>query len=155
MNKQVEVKLDFINKKGEEKHVRFYMEKQTYEILFDKSISEDFRKQYLIDEYHEYEKERYFKRKFLSIDSEMAESLGLIERITITSNETYDNENTINEIILAIKSLSDKQKEIITKVYLENKKQVEVAKELGVSKAFISKTISKAIDNLKKKMKNG
>ena len=33
MSKQVEVKLDFINKKGELKHVKFWMDKQTYEML--------------------------------------------------------------------------------------------------------------------------
>ena len=72
MSKQVEVKLDFINKKGELKHVKFWMDKQTYEMLFDESINEEIRHQYLVDEYHEYERERYYNRKFVSFDSEMA-----------------------------------------------------------------------------------
>ena len=62
MSQQVEVLLDFINKKGQLKHVKFWMDKQTYEILKDESISEEIRHQYLIDEYHEYERERYHKR---------------------------------------------------------------------------------------------
>ena len=79
MSKQVEVKLDFINNKGELKHVKFWMDKQTYEMLFDESINEEIRHQYLVDEYHEYERERYHNRKFVSFDSEMAQALDLIE----------------------------------------------------------------------------
>lgn len=73
MRNQIEVKLDFINKKGQLKHVKFYMNKQTYEMLFDKSISEEVRHQYLVDEYHEYERERYYRRKFISLNNDLAE----------------------------------------------------------------------------------
>ena len=90
MSKQVEVKLDFINKKGEEKHVKFWMDKQTYEMLFDKSISEEVRHQYLVDEYHEYERERYYNRKFVSFDSEMAQALDLIVDTSMCNEEKYE-----------------------------------------------------------------
>lgn len=154
MSKQVEVKLDFINKKGALKRVKFWMEKQTYEVLFDESISEEIRHQYLVDEYHEYERERYHNRKFVSFDSEMAEALDLIEDSTsISSEDRYENEIINNEVKNAINMLSPRQKEIINKVYFENKKQIEVAKKLGVTKEFVSKTLSKAIENLKKILK--
>lgn len=154
MSKQVEVKLDFINKKGELKHVKFWMDKQTYEMLLDESISEEIRHKYLVDEYHEYERERYHNRKFVSFDSEMAEELDLIEDSTsISSEDRYENEIINNEIKNAINILSPRQNEIINKVYFENKKQIEVAKELGVTKEFVSKTLSKALDKLKKILK--
>ena len=154
MSKQVEVKLDFINKKGELKHVKFWMDKQTYEMLLDESISEEIRHKYLVEEYHEYERERYHNRKFVSFDSEMAEELDLIEDSTsISSEDRYENEIINNEIKNAINMLSPRQNEIINKVYFENKKQIEVAKELGVTKEFVSKTLSKALDNLKKILK--
>lgn len=154
MSKQSEVKLDFINKKGELKHVIFWIDKQTYEMLFNESISEEIRHQYLVDEYHEYERERYHNRKFVSFDSEMAEALDLIEDNTsISSEDRYENEIINNEIKNAINMLSPRQKEIINKVYFENKKQIEVSKELGVTKEFVSKTLSKALDNLKKILK--
>ena len=60
MNEQVEVRLDFINNKGKLKHVKFYMDEQSYKSLFDKSISEEVRNKYLVDVYHEYERERYY-----------------------------------------------------------------------------------------------
>lgn len=153
METQVEVRLNFINKNGKEKNVKFYMEKKTYEMLFDKSINEEIRHQYLVDEYHEYERERYYQKKFVSFDNEMAEALNLIENTSIFAKERYEDENISKDIQAAIKMLSFRQQEIIIKVYFENMKQVEVAKELGVSKEFISKTLSKAIKNLKKLLK--
>lgn len=154
MFKQVEVNLDFVNKKKEEKHVKFYMDKKTYEILFDESISEEIRHQYLVDEYHAYERERYYRRKFVSFDSEMAQSLNLIEDTSISSKDRYENEVRYNNLKAAINMLSFRQKEIITKVYFENMKQIEVSKALDVSKEFVSKTLSKAIANLKKILNN-
>ncbi|CDC41754.1 putative RNA polymerase sigma-70 region 4 [Firmicutes bacterium CAG:449] len=135
MSEQIEVKLDFINKKHELKHVKFFMDKTTYKILFDKSVSEEIRHQYLIDEYHAYEKERYHQRKFVSFD----------EAYCINKEEKYD----FKIIKKAINKLSSRQKEIIFKVYFEDKKQIEVAKELNVTRQFISKTLSKSMNKLK------
>ena len=59
MNKKQLVKLEFINKRNELKKVQFYMDKQTYEMLMDESINNDERQKYLIEEYHEYEREKY------------------------------------------------------------------------------------------------
>lgn len=140
---KVEVKLSFFNKKQELKQVKFFMDKHTYEILFDKSVDEIVRHQYLIDEYHEYEKERYYQRKFVPFDTSIAEAFGLIRYKSEIYDENYEM------LIDAIKKLSLRQQEILFKVYFENKKQVEVAKELGVSKCFVSKTLAKAINNLK------
>lgn len=50
----------------------------------------------------------------------------------------------------AIADLTPRQKEIVIKVYFENKSQAEVARELGVSEAIISKTMKRALSNLKK-----
>lgn len=50
----------------------------------------------------------------------------------------------------AIDSLTKRQKEIVVKVYFENKTQAEIARELGVSEAIISKTMKRALGNLKK-----
>lgn len=109
MSTQIEVTLDFINKNGEEKRVKFYMEKQTYEMLFDESVSEEIRHQYLIDEYHEYERERYYKRKFVSLDSEMAQALDLIEDTSISAEEKYEIDLNNKVVQKAIKKLTPRQ----------------------------------------------
>jgi len=115
MSEQIEVKLDFINKKHELKHVKFFMDKTTYKILFDKSVSEEIR--------------------HVSFD----------EAYCINKEEKYD----FKIIKKAINKLSSRQKEIIFKVYFEDKKQIEVAKELNVTRQFISKTLAKSMNKLK------
>lgn len=154
MSKQVEVKLDFINKKGELKHVKFWMDKQTYEMLLDESISDEIRHQYLVDEYHEYERERYHNRKFVSFDSEMAEALDLIEDSTsISSEDKYDIDLNNNLIKEAIKKLTPRQQEMVRLLYWEGKSQKDLCEIYGVKKQTISDAVKRIHDTLRKNLK--
>lgn len=153
MSKQVEVKLDFINKRGEEKHVKFWMDKQTYEMLFDESIGEEIRHQYLVDEYHEYERERYHKRKFVSFDSEMAEALDLIEDTTISSEDRYEMDLNNKIIPEAIKKLTPRQQEMVRLLYWEGKSQKDLSEMYGVSKQAINNALDRIHNTLKKFLK--
>lgn len=154
MSKQVEVKLDFINNKGELKHVKFWMDKQTYEMLFDESINEEIRHQYLVDEYHEYERERYHNRKFVSFDSEMAESLDLIEDSTSISSEDRYEIELHNKIIQdALKKLTPRQQEMVRLLYWEGKSQKDLCEIYGVSKQAISNALDRIHNTLKKFIK--
>ncbi|MBR2138152.1 MAG: sigma-70 family RNA polymerase sigma factor [Bacilli bacterium] len=154
MSKQVEVKLDFINKKGELKHVKFWMDKQTYEMLFDESINEEIRHQYLVDEYHEYERERYYNRKFVSFDSEMAEALDLIEDSTsISSEDRYEMELNNKLIQDALKKLTPRQQEMVRLLYWEGKSQKDLCEIYGVSKQAISNALDRIHNTLKKFLK--
>lgn len=154
MSKQVEVKLDFINKKGELKHVKFWMDKQTYEMLLDESISDEIRHQYLVDEYHEYERERYHNRKFVSFDSEMAEALDLIEdSASISSEDKYDIDLNNNLIKEAIKKLTPRQQEMVRLLYWEGKTQKDLCEIYGVKKQAISDAVKRIHDTLRKNLK--
>lgn len=154
MSKQVEVKLDFINNKGELKHVKFWMDKQTYEMLFDESINEEIRHQYLVDEYHEYERERYHNRKFVSFDSEMAESLDLIEDSTSISSEDRYEIELHNKIIQdTLKKLTPRQQEMVRLLYWEGKSQKDLCEIYGVSKQAISNALDRIHNTLKKFIK--
>ena len=53
----------------------------------------------------------------------------------------------------AIEKLRPRQKEIIIKIFFEEKTQIEVAKELGVTKGCISTTLARALNNLRKYLK--
>lgn len=150
MSRQVEVKLDFINKLGELKHVKFWMDKQTYEMLFDESISEEIRHQYLVDEYHEYERERYHKRKIVSFDSEMAEALDLIEDTSISSVDRYEMDLNNKMIQEAIKKLTLRQQEIVKLIYWEGKSQKDLCEIYGVSKQAINNALDRIYNTLKK-----
>ena len=146
MGKQKEVILDFVNKKGQSKHVKFFMDKKTYEMLLDKTITSEERKKYLVEEYHEYERERYYKRRHLSLD------LNKFLIYSIDDNHLQEIDNRLIEE--AIEKLPIRQKEIIYKVYYEGKTQVKVAEELNVSKSTISITLSRALTNLANFFKN-
>lgn len=149
MNKQVEVNLDFINKKGKTKHVKFWMDKQTYEVLSDKSISEEIRHKYLVDEYHEYERERYHNRKFVSFNSEMAEILDLF----ISSEDKYDIDLNNNLIKEAIKKLMPRQQEMVRLLYWEGNSQKDLCEIYGVSKQAINNALNRIYKTLKKILK--
>lgn len=150
MSKQVEVKLDFINKKGEKKHVKFWMDKQTYEMLFDESISEEVRHQYLVDEYHEYERERYYNRKFVSFDSEMAQALNLIEDTSMSNEEKYEMDLNNEVIKEAISKLNPRQQEMVRLLYWEGKSQKDLCEIYGVKKQAISDAVKRIHDSLRK-----
>lgn len=150
MSKQVEIKLDFINKKGEEKHVKFWMDKQTYEMLFDESISEEVRHQYLVDEYHEYERERYYNRKFVSFDSEMAQALDLIEDASMSNEEKYEMDLNNEVIKEAICKLNPRQQEMVRLLYWEGKSQKDLCEIYGVKKQAISDAVKRIHDTLRK-----
>ena len=154
MSRQVEVKLDFVNKKGKLKHVNFWMDKQAYEMLFDESISEERRHQYLVDEYHEYERERYHNRKFVSFDSEMAESLDLVEDSTsISSEDRYEIELNNKIIQVALKKLTQRQQAMVRLLYWEGKSQKDLCEIYGISKQAISNALDRIHNTLKKFLK--
>ena len=148
--KKIEVKLDFINKKGEKKHVKFWMDKQTYEMLFDESISEEVRHQYLVDEYHEYERERYYNRKFVSFDSEMAQALDLIEDTSMSNEEKYEMDLNNEVIKEAISKLNPRQQEMVRLLYWEGKSQKDLCEIYGVKKQAISDAVKRIHDSLRK-----
>ena len=153
MENKIEVKLDFFNKNGELKHVKFYMDKQTYEMLFDKSISEEIRQQYLVDEYHEYERERYYKRKIASFDCEMAESLNLIEDIYTSNNEEmYEINLNNNALKEAIKKLTPRQQEMVRLLYWEGKSQKDLCEIYGIKKQAVSDAVKRIHTSLRKNL---
>ncbi|NLE04503.1 MAG: sigma-70 family RNA polymerase sigma factor [Crenarchaeota archaeon] len=154
MKGQVAVNLDFINKKGKQKQVRFYMDKQTYEMLFDESISKEIRHQYLVNEYHEYERERYHRRKFVSFDAEMADMMRIREESTESSEEKYIKELEKLEMKEAIRKLITRQQDFVRLVYYEGRSQEEVASIYGITKSAVSHAMKKIYVNLRKILNN-
>lgn len=69
-------------------------------------------------------------------------------------NEKEESENVINKIAVEqiLNKLNEKEKYIIEKRYFKDKTQSELAEELGVSQAQISRIEKTALDRMKKKM---
>lgn len=123
------------------------MDKQTYEMLMDDSISNEERQKYLIDEYHEYERERYYERKIVKINEDEIDYSPSPEEQCIKNQEE-------KEFFSFLNLLNTRQKELIKLIYFENKTQEQVAKQFNVSKSAINQSLKRIYKKIKKFQKN-
>lgn len=137
------VKLEFINKRNELKKVQFYMDKQTYEMLMDDSISSEERQKYLVNEYHEYEREKYYKRKIVRLEEEQID-------YSLSPEEKCIKNQEEDAFFFFINKLNPRQKEIIKLIYFEGKTQEEVARIFNVSKSAINQSLKRIYKKIKK-----
>ena len=63
------------------------------------------------------------------------------------SDENWADNMTISE---ALRRLNDKEKKIITKRYFDGRTQTEVAEEIGISQAQVSRLEKNALENIKR-----
>ena len=72
-------------------------------------------------------------------------------------NEKEESENLINKIAVeqVLDKLSEKERYVIEKRYFYNKTQSELATELGVSQAQISRMEKNALERMKKRVEKG
>lgn len=84
--------------------------------------------------------------------SEGTEKIYIMDQVRDTKNtdENWADNLTIAE---AMKKLNDKEKMIINKRFFEGRTQVEVADEIGISQAQVSRLEKSAIDHIKKMYK--
>ncbi len=68
-------------------------------------------------------------------------------RDTKNSDENWADNMTISE---ALKKLNEKEKNIIMKRYFDGRTQMEVAEEIGISQAQVSRLEKNALENIKK-----
>ena len=85
---------------------------------------------------------------------ELADTSLSEDEIEIIEQQELEKEEFNEKLHEAIEKLRPRQKEIIIKIFFEEKTQREVSIELGVSEACISITLERALNNLKKNLKN-
>lgn len=78
-----------------------------------------------------------------------SESIFVIDQISDKKNtdENWTENITVKE---AIKKLNEKEKDIVAKRFFEGKTQMEVANEIGISQAQVSRIEKNAIEHIKK-----
>jgi RNA polymerase sporulation-specific sigma factor len=83
------------------------------------------------------------------IYNEGSESIYIMDQIKDTKNtdELWAENITITE---AMKKLNDREKTIISKRFFDGRTQMEVAEEIGISQAQVSRLEKGAIDRIKK-----
>lgn len=87
-----------------------------------------------------------------TVYGEGSESLFVIDQIRDKKNtdENWTENITVKE---AIKKLNEKEKDIVAKRFFEGKTQMEVASEIGISQAQVSRIEKNAIEHIKKNYK--
>lgn len=127
----------------------FFVDSRTYMLLQSKNLSEEEKYNYMIELYHEYEQDRYYKRKYELYKEE--DDLNQI-------NYRYSKNETINkidflELYRAIKTLKYKHQLIVIMYYFEGFTQQEIADEFGITKQAVSKLIKRILVKLKEILK--
>ena len=144
---KIKIRLDFTNKHGEDKNVWFYIDKITYESIMCSDISTKDKHEYLVFEYHEYEKERNRSRKTIHIDDSILEK---ISDPLDNFEAFYDHQ----EIYDAIGKLTKRQQDFIKLKFYDGFSQDEIAKMYGISKQSVSGAMHRIYVSLKKHLKN-
>lgn len=77
------------------------------------------------------------------------ENIFVMDQVKDTKNndENWTETMTINE---ALKRLNDKEKNIIVRRYFDGKTQMEIADEIGISQAQVSRLEKNALDHMKR-----
>lgn len=77
------------------------------------------------------------------------ENIFVMDQVKDTKNndENWAETMTINE---ALKRLNNKEKNIIIRRYFDGKTQMEIADEIGISQAQVSRLEKNALDHMKK-----
>lgn len=82
------------------------------------------------------------------------DAIYVLDQLKNEKNEMENLTETLS-VIQALEKLSEKEKNIIKKRFFENKTQVELANEIGVSQAQISRIEKTALERIKRRMLKG
>ena len=87
--------------------------------------------------------------KLPAIEILKKENIFVMDQVKDTKNndENWAETMTINE---ALKRLNDKEKNIIIRRYFDGKTQMEIADEIGISQAQVSRLEKNALDQMKR-----
>ena len=90
---------------------------------------------------------------FEPIYNDGGDTIYLADQLDDKKNSFYDIETKLS-LKEAVKKLKDKEKYIIIERYLIGKTQMELADEIGISQAQISRIEKSGLNNIKKEMSN-
>ena len=89
-----------------------------------------------------------------SVYSDGGDSIYVLDQLKNEKNEMENLTETLS-VIQALEKLSDKERNIIKRRFFDNKTQMEIANEIGVSQAQISRIEKTALERMKRKMLKG
>jgi DNA-directed sigma24-like RNA polymerase len=96
-----------------------------------------------------YENEKFPRNYNLSLDADLVNfDKSAIENMVVKNTEF----EWTDEILTAFEILTDNEKLVIEKIYLENMKKIDIAAEMGISNAMVTKYHKKALEKLRMKI---
>ena len=96
-----------------------------------------------------YENEKFPRNYNLSLDADLVNSdKSAIENMVVKNT---DFEWT-DKMLTAFEILTNNEKLVIEKIYLENMKKIDIAAEMGISNAMVTKYHKKALEKLRMKI---
>ena len=96
-----------------------------------------------------YENEKFPRNYNLSLDADLVNfDKSAIENMVVRNTEF----EWTDEILTAFEILTDNEKLVIEKIYLENMKKIDIAAEMGISNAMVTKYHKKALEKLRMKI---
>lgn len=115
---------------------------------FVESLDEKTRHEYIVSEHEIYLNELKETRRHQSLDLSLEQGHEFVDEDSSPEEKFIENE-TYSELHKAISTLTEDQQWLINEVYFKGRSQVEIAKELGLSKMAISLRLQTILKKLK------
>lgn len=96
-----------------------------------------------------YENEEFPRNYNLSLDADLVNSDKLAIENMVVKNTEFE---WSDEILTTFEILTNNEKLVIEKIYLENMKKIDIAAEMGISNAMVTKYHKKALEKLRMKI---
>jgi len=126
--------------------IKIMVDDKTAKVL--ESLDEQSRHEYILLEHEIDLQERRETRRHQSLEKSLEKGHDFVSN-ALTPDEKYIKEETCRELFNALATLSEDQKWLIQEVYFKGRRQVEIAKELGIQKSSLNDRLSRALKKLK------
>lgn len=136
-----------ITKNNKTQTIAVMVDDQTAKIL--EGLDEKIRHEYIVSEYETYLIERKETRRHQSFEMTLENGHEFEDEGSSPEEKCIENEKYSN-LHKAICSLSEEQQWLVKEVYFKGRSQVEIAKELGITKSSLNDRLSRALKKIKK-----
>ena len=136
------------DKNGYIRTIRVYLDDETWEIL--STLTEEERHQYIVDEhYGVFLNDFTERRRHISLNRALDAGHDFEDRL-FDMDDALDEKILLTRLQEALKTLTLEQQWLVNEVYFKKRKQIEIAKELGIKKAALNDRLRRILKKLKK-----
>ncbi len=142
------VKLEFVNKEGKKRRVRFPIEKQSYEVYHHPSVSQEWRDRMMLESYREFCAQKKFERMTCQFPVDEEGNEVEFPDPSKTPNQLFDEAEERRSRVAFIESglwkMPDRQRQAFALVHLEGLTKAEAMRAMNLKWGNFSKRLKKA-----------